>query len=574
MSQHHIAKVISQVINCSGGEDLYTVKVEPTSVQYNVYSQQGNVTGGQMLFQNAPLVNFSNGLINPLFRIRYKVTVSANALPPVNVGGVIALSNGTTAAIAQPTMCLNPLPFQSICSVGELILNQNSTSVQLSQVLPALKRRFSKDFLRKYGSECPIMLDQTCILPNENAGCVGTANILTNTPYIADQPFSNFYSCVDGASRSSFLPVASTGSSVTYSVVEPVFISPLTPFDDMATPLAQLNTLSLRFTYAQSNLGAMFCVANAGAYPAGYSVALDTQAYLETLQYNVDTSLVSIPKQVALPYENVQVYPTKVTGFDDATFSSGTQTVTITSSQFILPATPSLMLIRLGMDPSWALSQAIPTATSLPVDIGLQWGAGDGGQANFTLQYNNATVMSAMSVADLYHMSVKNGLNQSYSQWLASGAPILITPSDFGLDISGRSDVPVGLTSRINVNFTAQFTNKNWTTACAQLGNANAYNAKGIANNLTMQLVCIFQGVCYLDPSTSSFPTGYLTATEVSQALVGKEGYIQEKHLRDEPRGSGLFSTIKGVVNSTAKSLLNASQDKDVQHILKRVAKM
>ena len=569
MSTHTLRKVIASVIDVSSGEDLYCVKIEPSAVTYQVFSQSGNITGGQALWQTAPLNNYSNTLVNRLFRIRYTVTVTtANANTKFNSGQALV-----GAAIA-PVLALRDLPFQSLCGTGALEINSTAVTMTIQNVIGCIKRRFPKEFIRKYGSECPLMQDQSAVLFNEasQAVTVGGAGLTAVTGLsTSDQPFSGYYNCVDGASRASFLPYAVNGTaSVSFNVVEPVVISPCVMFSENETPFAQLNSLTLRYQYSNNLLG-MVSVANGGTYPADLAVALGTTAFLETLQYNVDTSLVSIPKQISLGYEQIQYNPTgNITGFTDASFSSAVQVASINSNVFQLAGTPSVIMIRLAPDPNW-LGTTQPAQGGVSIaDCGLQWGDNTGKDSGqFTLNYNGVPVVSTLSTQMLWRMSVKNGLNQSYIQWKMSGGPIYITPSDFGLDLSSGA-TPQGLTNKTNVFITATFNNTNWVTASAELGAVNTFNGLGIANNLVLQMAVVYSGACYIDPSQASFPIGYLSANEIQAALSSASPYIPEKMVQ----GGSLWSTGKHIINGTAKALLSASSDDDVQRLLKRAERM
>jgi len=563
---HEVRKVISDSINVSGGEDLYTVKIVGSAVNYNLTSTNGTVTVSQMLFNNVNLPSLSNSTINRLFRVRYQVILACTNAPPVELQSTAPSWNG-------PTMVLADFPLSSCTDSLQVIINSQTVTCPLRQSLGMLKRQYPKGFLHKYATEAPTMADQSPALVSSvltaTAPTTGQPIVFLGQPTSA-QPFSSFYNCPDGVSRVSFLPIASTENTVTYEVVEPVLCSPLSIYD-RESPFSNFNTLSVQ--YSMSSLTQMFTMSKGAPYPAGYTVSLGANAYLELVVSSVDTTLVNIPRTLQYSYENIQVYTNTLSTQAVGLTTSLKSAISGASQTLRLQNMPSKIII--ACRPSCqqrAQNSGTPLAVSY-ADAYLQVGQAT---ANFTagcglsITLNNRSgLCSTMSMQEAWRISVKNGLNQSFQEWRMQGGVIILTPSDLGLSLES-GDLYPGLSGNINLTVAGIWNNSNWLTNASQIGAGDWSTGTGAITDLEVVVTTITDGVCYVMPDACNFTTAYLTASEVNQALKSGDSYIPEGAVDPKEYGGSLWGTAKSVINSTARGIQSLAEDPTFKAVVQK----
>ena len=586
---HEVKKVISDNINIGNGPDLFIVRIEATQVNYNVTTQNGGVSTTQLLWNNVNLPSLSNSVIAKLGRIRYDVTISGSALPPMYP---------TTGKLSYvgPTMCLADFPLSRCTDALQVTINSQTTSINLRQTLGLLKRKFPREFLECYATECPTLADNAPAIPSEvligvtSAGANPQPVTFTGFP-ISGQPLSNYFNSYCGVSRTSFQPYASTATSLTYQIVEPILASPF-GLSDLEVPFTNFNTLSVQ--YNMSALGQMCTMANGANYPAGYNVTLVNNAYIELVVSSVDNTLVSIPRTITTEYENVLSFPTTFTVANLAgggtvagiAISAGT-TTSVTSQTLRLSNMPDVILIGARVQETFKAQFAVAGSASY-TDAYLQWGKAAGlapsqagyslsagnGQSAISIQLNNRSgIMSSASVAELWRLSKKNGSNQSWEEFNTCGGILILRPSDLGISLD-QGDLPVGLSGNVNFSATCTFNNSNYINNVNQLGLTDWT----LANPPPMELVvvCVFKGVAYITPDSMNVSTSYLTAAEVTQILRStEEPLIPASALMNpsEIQGKGLFGSAKNIIHSTASAVQSISKDPFFQEAVERVRK-
>jgi hypothetical protein len=552
MSSHEVKKVISDSVNISGGHDLYTIKVVGTAVNYNLTSTNGTVTNSQMLFNNVNLPSLSNSVINRLFRVRYQVTVGATALPPVALPGVARTVVGATMALAD-------FPLSTCTDSLQVIINSQTATVPLRQALGMLKRQYPKGFLRKYATECPTMADETPALAPESltATCAAAPGAVVFTGFpVSNQPLSSFYNTIDGMSRASFMPIASTATSATYEVVEPVLCSPLSIYD-RDVPFSNFNTLSVQ--YSMSSLGQMFTMAKGAAYPAGYTVTLGANAYLELVVASIDNTLISVPRSLEYHYENVQVYTNALSGQAVGLTTALKPSISGASQTLRLQNMPAKIIIACRPSVQQRAQLAVAGNPSY-ADAYLQWGPATANlQAGCGLSIslnNRSGLCASMSLQQLWRVSSKNGLNQSFPEWLLQGGVAIFTPADLGLSLES-GDLYEGLSGNVNLTVSGIWNNSNFIQNAAQIvaGDWAVPGGGSAITDLEVVITTITSGVAYIQPDSCNFNTAYLTAAEVNSALKAPESYIPEKAIEPTEYGGALWSSAKSVINSTARGI-------------------
>ena len=569
MTSHEIKKVVSDSVNIGAGPDLFVVRIEPTNVLYNVTNQNGTVSAVQILFNNVNLPSLSNSVIAKLARIRYTVTVTSDGtLLPVSQTGLLG-------PVGQQ-MCLSDFPLSRCTDSLSVTINSQTNTINLRQTLGLLKRTFPMEFIDQYATECPCMPDNAPALAVESlifnaAGPPATALLGFQT---SSQPLSNYYNTKCGVSRSSFQPIAVTATTVSYEICEAVLCSPF-GIDDLAVPFSNFNTLSVQ--YSMSALGEMFtmgAVPGAGGtnYPPSYAVTLGRDAYLELVVSSVDNTLVQIPRTLATEYENVQYYLTAgqpITGLCGAGATAGqaanAPTLFTQASQTLrLQNMPDRILVGFRVAESYRVGLAAAGGTSF-ADGFFQWGnfsaggaagystAGTNGQQVISIQLNNRSgVGASMSTKELWRLSKKNGLKQSYQEWNECGGPAIFTPSDLGLSLDS-GDLPVGLSGNVNLTINATFNNSNYINNRNQLGLID-WAGPTVAVQTELVIVVVFKGIAYITPDSMNLSTSYLTSNEVNMALRSSaDAYIPAAAI-DKAGGLGgaVFGSRTNVLHSSA----------------------
>ena len=501
------------------------LRVAGTLTSYQVTTQNGTISNSQLLFSNVALPSLSNSVISKNMRVRYQVVVSATADPPV--------FNPTVALGAPPTLVLRQFPLSACTDTLTAQINNVSSTINLRQIISGYSRMIDMKYLKSKASEAPSQCDDNAVLSAD------TLQAVDGVP-TSNQVFSTYY---NGShwNRGCFEPIAYDGTahSFTYEIVEPVMVSPFS-LDDTATFFANINTLSIQ--YNMSGLTDMLLVANQGALPAGLSVTLGSQAFLEFEVISLDNRVVSIPRVYMTDYCFPQYFL--------KSFGSVTTDVTSSFSQV------NSDTLRLASMPEHIIIYANcpPTARGGRIaDSFLQWGVAggaDGANALSITLNNRQGLLQASSVKELWRISVRNGYPYSFTTWKKCGGPIIISPAlDLGLSPE-NSDIYAGMAGNVILQVSASLNSSNFTEASVQQGST----ALTFAPQLVV--VCMMKGVAEISPDSMALNLGYLSVAEVNAVLsdAPSKGESIPDHVIDayEVAGGALFGQKKALLGSVA----------------------
>jgi len=434
-----------------------------TQVSYKSIPVSGTIQGGSIFFNSVGVPDLANSVISRNMRIRYRVVVTAgpNQLGMFNPN-VVAQETTGLGSSSLPYAAFRPFPLSTVTNCLTVSINGSSTSVRLRDVMSGITRTIPRDYLEKEATQCPSQLDNGWILVSDNQlGLNSTVGSATNF-ITSSQPLSSCYNCPKATSRASFVPISYTVGTDTpyvpdraeYEISEPIFCSPMT-LDYNQTWLGNVNMLSVMYQY--SNLGDMVVygqsvagtVSGLNPYPVGYSVSLvENSAKLCFAIASVDTRIVSIPKIINYPFSNPQLYSTRLKPFIPPMSMTPVQNTGNVSSQVIrLSYMPSLIYIYAQIPPDVRAQysrQALlgESHYSYP-DVFYSLGSSnnleyDASQTNvLSVRLNNRDgLMAGSSIGDLYKMSVSNGYDSSFTDWLASPIIIINPVKDLGIDFS------------------------------------------------------------------------------------------------------------------------------------------
>ena len=497
--------------------------------QLDTTSPEGNNFSSSILFNNVTTPNINSTLVSRKCRLRYTLSVVATAAPPILAPAAALGANGANC-------CLRAFPLQSICSSASIIINGSTTNIDLRSTVSATQRRVPKDYLKKQATECPSMADNAaCLIQDAQA-----------TALTSGQPLSSYYNS-DGTTRASFQPTAFDGAQTyTYNISEPLMISPFT-LHDQENYLGLINTLSLQLNYTFVN--DMFVFGKSAFVPAGFAVTI-SNPFLE-LEYIQVGPEVKIPPMLSYPYENLIVFNRALTAMPN---TNAAYTVDATSDTLRFSALPDLLYI-------FVRGGQIAGRTSIP-------GAGGTFRSQtdsfLTLAENpnvsitigsRSGLMSSCSRQTLYELSVSNGLNMSYNDFVnGSGSLLVISPTkNLGLNLEA-GDSAVGQTASVNFQFRASYTNVNYVNCTAAAGGSTI---AGLVPELV--IIPVFAGKAVISPSNCVFSISDLSDSELQHLLRvadEKDGSkVSSESIKPTIQGGSLFGSMKRILSKVAEGV-------------------
>lgn len=408
-----------------------------------------------------------------------------------------------TTAIAGVSVVFDPAQYAATPAVGAVLqLTTNSSQYQaVAQV----------NTLWADGAEAATNIAVICLYKSASG--------------VSDQPLSCYQNSCGGWTRGSFLPykVGLNGNlvSLTFNVVEQVYISPLT-LQDKEVFLANINTLSMLFNF--SSLTRMFESSNANA---AFTVALaNPHLLLEYIQINPEVS--SIPRSVSYNYDDI-VYFSK-------TFTAQT-----------LPQNLQTDTVRLQAMPSLVMCLARVPITSQGFGVGssntfLTFGRDNqSSAAQVSINIGNRTgLMSSATIQDVYRMAVRNGWQSSYNEFLQASSCLCFNPvEDLGVDPS-LDTLPLQ-TGSVNLQIQYPVSGLNYQTATGQ----------PYVGDVELIMVVVYAGVATITTDQLMRNLGALSANEMN-AVLAKSDQEGQKYSSEAVQptieGQGLASPHKYIL--------------------------
>lgn len=485
----------------------------------------------------------------------------------------VTLQISGTAALGQFLInyglsdSLSAMPLHQTCNVMTTTINNNSVSINIGDVLPAMLRFNDKRELQKYNGLCPVAFDTygnyaDAIGANNNplGGFNNTSDndLVNRGSWVVDAIYQRNAAGTINTGALQFAPTVSDGVTLQYVFVqftcsEPLLISPFIFSDPKSNNQAfyGIQNLNMIFNINNSANNRIWRSSNAVANKA---CTIDSWQSSQLL-FNFLTGHPSdmLPSRNVVGFYELPRYITTVSqAFVAQTSAQNAATTRITSSNIQLNQIPDKLIIF--------VRQQLSAQTVRTPDAWLCI-------KNISINFNNAAgILSSATQQDLYRYSVENGSNQSYLEFsglanvanLSTGAGKLIPTSgsmlilDFGKDINLTEDY---YASGSLGNFQLQF-------------NLDVYNTN-VANNAVtayeLVLITMNSGLFVNERGTSSQYTGILTKQDVLDASQ-MEPYFK----KDVERlvGGGFFDTLKSVIGKVlphltpyAKKYLNQQGD-------------
>ncbi len=488
--------------------------------------------------------------------------VLANEVTPrdlLGYGDSASNSVPILAGNARMASSLAPFPLHQICTVMTATINNTSVSINIRDVLPFLLRFNDRRELAKYNSTAPTAFD-TYFSYLDASGAVN--NPLSSWSNSADNdlvqrgafPVKFLDPSNNLAPLNMTTPIPGAGGTkdvvVEFTSAEPLLLSPWMFCDPAYNNQGMYGVQNLNFVF---NCGALnrlwrttLPVASAVATVPPNTVGvinivpyrqLFTDCYLQ-FQFLTPHPSDLLPSRNICPYLNVPRYLSNV-----GNIGLGLSQ-TVVSQSLQLNQIPDKLVIAVRKQMSKQTNN--DSDCFLPIN-------------NVSINFNNqAGILSGSTKWDLFDMSVKNGLNQSWSEWggeayvgsgSASSANNFVRTSgsvlvlEFGRDIQLPEDF----------------------YASGSLGNFNIQVQVNVKNNTNtdtnadyeLVLITIESGVFVNERGSSQVYTGILTKQDVLEASS------QEVYTRSDVQrlvGGGFFDTLKSIAGKVANVVAPVAQ--------------
>ena len=475
---------------------------------------------------------------------------------------------------------LAPFPLHQLMSVASATINNNTVSVNVQDVLPAIMRLLDNRELQSYNGYTPSYQDT---FANYADGLLNNNN-----------PNAGYYNSADAdvqgrgsvtiKSYSSANAAGVTTENFVFTITEPLLISPFIFGNPKSNAQGFYGVQNLNFIFNIAGTNRVFRGLNSGgAAPtyAGNSIAAANVPFItsvalgnaiQTLGFANTRLLFTfltphpsdlMPAKNIVPYyelpryitSNLAALPAPTYSAADAQSSGITvtpgQTVDFTSQSLQLNQIPDKLVIMVRK--VLGSQNAGDPDSCLPID-------------RITINFNNNSgILASATKEDLYRMSKDNGSQQNYYEFSGNATEVtgtLAAPGAF------RAVPTVGSFLVLEFGKDIQLVEDFY--APGSLGNFNLQVKVGVhnqnyyayaANQLELVLITMNSGVFVNERGTSSTYTGILTKADVLEA----SDQVAYTH-NDVKRmvGGGFLDMVKSAVQKVApvaKALAPVAKD-------------
>jgi len=468
----------------------------------------------------------------------------------------------STTVVASRSFGVVPraCPLQSAASAIELRINGSATSTSINDYACVYPHILDDATIKSFGSEMPLQkdnsavyVDPTAYYPASVVGVTAAAAapiVATVFPGYTDlnSPFAPYGSNTNIPGRGSFVwtqiiaPTVVGGvANQSYAVyrltcVEELFISPMVWGSDMdrCAGLALVNNLILNIRFQDVNrmISANVPAGTTLTVSIGANMTLPAASPFSVATGNITPTLLieyitqdpilaaRLPQTIAFDYSLIQPFITsgQLTATTNTTAS---RQVTIQSLR--LASIPSKLFIFARPSKSFLNTSAIAQSTP---DNFLRI-------TNISLSFNNRiNLFATFSEEDLYQMSVKNGLQDTFNDWKYQGGSVLII--DISRDVMLDSDESEGQSNKYS---TVQAT---ITYSASPL----AYTGATVATNYDSYVLVEQPGKAFINASECQYLLTGPSAAEVLALTSNLDNKVDHADLKDMGVGGGVFSSV------------------------------
>ena len=401
------------------------------------------------------------------------------------------------------------MPLTSITQSEQMTINNDTiTQAPIQQYWRALLR-YRNDFHDRFGalSLAPSMLDQF----QDYADGAGSAR----NPLAAygDNSYENTRGGYAGFTIDPQIAgnTVATGTLTTY---EPVLMSPFCWGDRANSFAAFAGIQNMSYTCTLGNLARILSVQQGQGAPLGQVVLNDPVVNITSasllFNYMTPDPQFPIPRNMETSYFSLISYPTRSL----VPVAAGAS-IQLTLSSVQVSSVPKRIYVFAKLDDSQETAFTSDTFMAIAPDT-----------RPLSLTWQNNQFLSQASTQDLYNISVKNGCNMSYTQFIDKTGSVLAL--DFGSDVGLNSDQSPGSLGNYQLGLTCSFTN---TSAVSVLP--------------TLYCVVVSEGVFNITDGSCSHMLGVLSPSDVLNAPMLPAGSYKRS---DEIYG-GKFEAVKSFFN-------------------------
>ena len=543
------------------------------AVSYAVHKGGQNMTSAQFNAISATPSSISWNIQVPSEQtiIDRRVMWRSTVLLKLTVTGTASNAGQMPIDVAL-TDALAPFPLHQLVSVMTATINNNSVSINMRDVLPALLRFNDRRELERYNGMTPVAYD---LLADYGVGVGANLNPLGGWNNSADNdllPRGSFSIDAIGAVASpssltappTTLPTPLVNGSaqdiyIQFTVAEPLLLSPFIFADPKSNNQGFYGVQNMNFVFNIGDATRVWrsALTNTGAGTTPYNNTFITSASVVSfsqcqLIFNFLTPHPSdlMSARNAVPYYEL---PRFITSPNVAVPSSYNPAGT--GNQLIVPNTKILSTSSLQLN-------QIPDKLILQVRNPLNqvaWGQPDAFlviQA-ISINFNNQSgILASATQQDLYRYSVENGSNQSWQEF--SGFATVPDPASG----CGRKIPTAGSLLMLEFGKDIQLTEDYY--SAGSLGNFNlqinitCFNQFSYSITPEIVVIAMNSGLFVNERGTSSTYTGILTKADVLSASA-QEPYFMSSVKRMV--GGGFLDSLKSVAGKVLPHLLKAGKE-------------
>lgn len=538
------------------------------AVQYAVHKGGQNMTSAQFnaISQTASAVTFNIQVPSEQTIIDRRVLWQSTCILALTVQGT-AQNAGQMPLNVAVSDALSAFPLHQLASVMTATINNNSVSINIRDVLPALLRFNDRRELQRYNGYTPVMPD---LLADYQAGVGSNLNSLGSWANSADNdllPRGAFQidgistSLVSGALSSPLVAPVPLVNGVAQTIyiqftsTEPLLLSPFIFADPKSNNQGFYGVQNMNFVFNMGDCSRVWRTANytAGAGTSPFGTTFITSASLASIAssrliFNFLTPHPSdlFPARNAVPYYELPRYITSnlssIAGFIPSATALAPTAQVLQTSSLQLNQIPDRLIIQVRN----------PLASSA-------WGQPDAFLAiqGISINFNNQSgILASATTQDLYRYSVENGSNQSWQEF--SGFATVPDP----VSGCGRKIATSGSLLILEFGKDIQLTEDYY--AAGSLGNFNLQIRLQVANQFSyaitpeIVLITMNSGLFVNERGTSSTYTGILTKQDVLEASA-QEPMFQSSVKRMV--GGGFLDSLKSVAGKVLPHILRHSKE-------------
>ena len=452
-----------------------------------------------------------------------------------------ALAAGTSIATPGLDFALAPFPISQTVSTMMASINDQTVSINMSDVLPQVLRLSDMAKTRKQRT-CPTMLDKyynelsSASAANSPLSAYGAAydSADVGNGSWKDVSFSNLSATLRAGTGANLggVEVAVDGGAgpfsftVTFSTAEKLVLPPFifSDEDELSTGLFGVQNIQFTMNFNAPTRALRFAKATGRDFAVSWAGTNPWSKAVVQAQFLTPSLDVPLPAKSVVPYMEFPRYIS--TAGAVATSGGGAGQAELQSQTITLPNIPDLLII-------YVKPQSYADSTSADWTMPI---------TKISISFDNYSgLLSSHSQYELYKMSVNNGLDMDFSEWSGAayvqglgrtalvGGPLVLRPGrDFALS-TGQAPGLVG-------NFTLQY----------NLTCDSTYN--GYVQPVSIYTIAANSGFFETIRGSSRIVKGVVTETDILAAPVQEvpqslERMVGEgKHKSHVGRKSGMSS--------------------------------